>query len=108
VSPSPDTPTEVGAAIATTNYGSELATICNHKLFLERCAWVTTQTWNVVGRTQHPFVTSIIGNNRSSDYVHLKLDRPVRQSRDQPPPHVAWYVAFSSSLIPVTGTPIRA
>ena len=27
---------------------------------------------------------------------------------NQPPPHVARYVAFSSSLIPVTATPIRA
>jgi hypothetical protein len=36
------------------------------------------------------------------------VDRPVQQSSNQPPPHVARYVAFSSSLIPVTGTPIRA
>jgi len=32
----------------------------------------------------------------------------LRRLRNQPPPHVARYVAFSSSLIPVTGTPIRA
>jgi hypothetical protein len=40
--------------------------------------------------------------------IEADMDSMVPQSSNQPPPHVARYVAFSSSLIPVTGTPIRA
>ena len=64
-----------------------------------------------IGRAHRgtPFIKSIIRNNRSSDCTFkADVDRPVQQSSNQRPPHVARYVAFSSLLIPVTGTPIRA